>query len=246
MFGRNNKFLGQFVTQRTGKAFGWDKLSSPWAPSSFTDRMKSLEKSINSMLAAPAPGAIPPIDWQSWRSQIKTPGVVDTIKTAYEEEKKKLESGTAALDEKYLTQKAEMAKKVDRDQKWAEFSAKELASLKAKRADLQTEQKNILNWDVQDFYDRYPGLLEQHRKEAEEEDWGLTEEEDTLTSLEYTSFRNSLNEGKPAHQEARKIIESLYDGKFPKSVMGVDTEKAFSTLAKFKEEVAKNDGNPPQ
>jgi hypothetical protein len=114
--------------------------------------------------AAKADAKLDPIDWSKYQKSIKQKTVVADLKRQYEEQLKKFPTGDVkppyldslnqALD-KYIDG-AEKAGKVSRDL---------MPKLEKQLQHAERVKDERWKWNLQKWYEEYPGLEEQHRKE---------------------------------------------------------------------------------
>jgi hypothetical protein len=177
----------------------WRSLVSPWSPPEFVQRMKAQETAINSMESDMSGAKLEAvdIDWAHWKKNIKTKGVVDEVKKAFDAHQ--FEDFSVAHLEPEFKAQAEEAQKARRKAVWA---TRELERTKYCQGIQQQVAKDMYEWNQWQWMDAIPGCEEQVVEQYKEEDWIASERQENLVSYDFEALGNAWKKGVAADPPA--------------------------------------------
>lgn len=193
MFKSSSRPMQRFAKRRALRGFGWETLVKPWTPASTVDRFKFAESDIlnKKKYANSVPGEVEEIDWAYWNSAISAPGVVAELKKQYEEH---------VFTDQDPNVDVEGAKDVEAEIFDLEVKSK-IANVELKSCDnainsMVRMKTDMLNWHINDWYAKIPGLEEELLEEWQQEIYVPMDDEERTGQLDFTQLAKDVAKGK--------------------------------------------------
>jgi len=192
MLGSSSRSIRRFAQQRAQR-FQWQTLLKPWTPKSTVDRFKGVEgdilmktKYVNSI-----PTTVEPIDWEHWDSVIKAPGVVAALKEEYEGH---------VFDDVDTTTDVKGAADVEKEifdlEVKSNIASVELAACDKVIDETIKMKTDMLEWKIEDWYNKIPGLKQELVDDWEEEEYLPTAADERSMSVDYAALSEDVAQGK--------------------------------------------------
>lgn len=146
-------------------------------------------------------GEVKPINWDTWTKQIEDKEFVKKVKKDYEAMDFNLYSGKEDPSEK-----AEWKQLEELAKKRVDFLNEQLDELNTKLAQAIYDRECVAHFDAFHFYDRMPGLEQEHKAEFVSELYLPSAEDQELDKLDMQPFIKQLSEGvEPSIREVEGI-----------------------------------------
>lgn len=158
--------------------------------------IQEIEKKLSTLRsqALKADAQLDPIDWSKYSKSIKAKGVVDQLKKQYEAQIQELPVGDVKppfLDKVNST----LDQNIAGAERSAKVSAEEVKKLEQQLTKAEKNKTDRPNWNLQRWYEEYPGLEEQHQKEFMEGTYLLPERIQRIANVDVNELRRSYETG---------------------------------------------------
>lgn len=164
--------------------FEWQKLVTPLTSKADVAawRAKDSEIAFKNREASGTPLTVEAIDWDAWKAEITTPGLVEEMQKEYEA----LNFTTVdPFNEETAAKIETIEAEVVQSKKAAVHGANEVKETAKVVAQVNKIKTQGVNWDLEDWYSFIPGLKDQHMAEYEDEEYLVSDDHLRLEQVDW-------------------------------------------------------------
>jgi len=138
------------------------------------------------------PRDIKPIDWNYWRTVIKTNGVVDEFKKKYDQEVSK---EIQTVDNESKAREAQYGIELKEAEESVTFAKQHIKELEDEIDLTIWESKNLDKLDADYYFKKFPGYQEECEWKVDHAQWFPDPNDEKVLTLDHKELRRQLNEG---------------------------------------------------
>lgn len=200
--------MSRGFAQKRSTRFDWQKLVTPFTSKTWVEQMQNYEKDfgMKKVAASSLPATVEPIDWDAWRNEIDTEGLVDELKAEYEA----MTFPTAQPDGSEITasQEAAMIAEAEADVRMATYELKAADKVLA----LMTKAKNEgQNWTHEQWEQYMPGYNAAFEAAYENEEYLPSPTSAKLHSTDFKDIIQRIKAGDKTVAEELAVDDQIGD-----------------------------------